>query len=244
MILGILFIEQIKTNRTTKSLSNRSENCDRFKMEYSVISCHANKKDYPDILLFPMPKQDDLRKAWLQRCGIYPENPLPTVLANKLLYVCQKHFDVSIIIKINYINLCMMSLLQPSDYRVVKVNAKHYSQRSLLSQDVLPHRNIPHQAGAEKFFFMMPDKDPLMLPECCYDDMDLSTETNEKKRKKESDGETTRTRPQLIDRSVTTDEECRCSVAVQCSVETADRHTQTGNTDIFHKPSIHQVASK
>ncbi|XP_053684800.1 uncharacterized protein LOC128734562 [Sabethes cyaneus] len=137
-------------------------------MECSVTSCQANKEDRPELLFFSMPRQYELRKVWLQRCGIYT-NPMPAILANKQFYVCQQHFD-------------------PSDYRIVKVNSKSCSQRNILNKDVVPHKSIPRQSVTEKFVYMMPEEDPLTLPDRSVDDIDIdhdlsTTPVPEKKRK-------------------------------------------------------------
>lgn len=143
-----------------------------------------------------------------------------------------------------------------SDYRVVKVKAKRYSQRIILMKDVLPHKNIPHQSRTEKYVYMMPDEDPLTLPVCSIestndsnddiDHIDLNITPPVQKRKRQSDGEASfeSKHPQLVDRGVLTDCENRSSIAVQCSVATTNRHSQTDYLHNRLKPLMSYVASK
>lgn len=144
--------------------------------------------------------------------------------------------------------------MQESDYQVVKVRAKNYSNRIVLNRDILPHKNIPNDANAGRYYFMTKDEDPLALPpnlendlvcsQVCSASTDIATNPSDHTVQLDVDRDVDNTSDanrsemilQLVDRSTLTDPIIKCSVAVQNTVELANKHSQTSSqtTDLLH----------
>ncbi|XP_021701635.1 uncharacterized protein LOC110676783 [Aedes aegypti] len=199
-------------------------------MACAVKNCNRTKKQSPDVHFFSVPKNLEIRRMWLNRCGIYVENPMPKLLETSKLFVCENHFE-------------------PNDYRSINVKSENDSQRKRLwlHADIVPHKNLPSKSHLDRYSFLDIETDPLELSsEFSLDDSNSSSlsKSGENpgcsqhlKRPKLADISLKDNiqpwcKPKLVDRSVATDNLLVSSVSVQCNVVVANKGTQTAHQNM------------